>query len=852
MTRRVTVGYYLWPAILLLCACQGGGAPRETVARADAATVHASVATAPAAVQATTRRPLHKTAAKPRKLAPPDPRIVDCTKRATDKASLMACLDALKGAISLPEPDAGHKLGAVRPPPMNPAWAVPFWYINESTGNDGNTCVSSGSPCHDFPEITARWGGTDEPILTSVVTIIVLSDITVANFIHWRPTITNTGDAILLGGDTVLATTTISGLVAKNRNATGAYPAGLLQANIGGTAADGMKVINASRSNSVAWVDSVASGVATLTQPMASNVATSAWAALPAEFDNWANGDTVTVNRPVKIYLSTFDPVPFTTGSFGADDFVGGFIGDVWVKDSTVTSFPSSTILSHMVMASEIRTDPYLMVSGPVQTIVVGTHVNCWMGGGGTYLGSSIIGGSLNKNSSIASTMSGQFDGDVIVHGDLEVLNGSSAGSPQNEIGNAYFDNSEIETLGDTFVGITDYSVGIYGNYELAMNGLALVNYDPPATATFLGTGIGGGKLTFYADPVGNAFGTAVDYTVDPAVQHPARALTPLAMDTSVAAGGFGGIAYGDQGAILAVLGQQSTAAPVAYLNAGTGITLTPNSPGTGQLTISSSVTGGVSSVTASGAGITASPTTGAVVIANTGATSVTGAGSNACSPTTGGVTCTVANTVPNGLTGGTSFPNGAIVVGQNTSALSTIGPGAFSSIPYSTGSVFTTTTFGSAFSNLVGSGTNGQVVTQVGGVPVWASLPAFSNTAFQNGSGTLATSLSNLAALTITTGAEVMITVRFEFASGDNQNDAITYGETTDATTSIVAANSAITLAGTTFGAGTGIYTANYMRILHLSGLTPGSHTFNFLAQLSAAFGSSAPNGEAEVIIKY
>jgi hypothetical protein len=109
----------------------------------------------------------------------------------------------------------------------------------------------------------------------------------------------------------------------------------------------------------------------------------------------------------------------------------------------------------------------------------------------------------------------------------------------------------------------------------------------------------------------------------------------------------------------------------------GTGITtavVDNDTTGQADVTVASTVTGGVSSVTGS-SGVSCSPTTGAVACTNTGATSVTGAGSTSCSPTTGAVTCTTSNSVSNGLTGVATLTNHAVLLGAGTSAINSVGP---------------------------------------------------------------------------------------------------------------------------------------------------------------------------------
>ena len=604
--------------------------------------------------------------------------------------------------------DAGHKLGAAARPDVaaNPAWLVPAWYVNATTGNDSNTCVTSGAPCKTWGEIVNRWQ-TDAPWLTTVVTVTIeAANMPVTDYIHWRPVITNTGAAIIAGTDTTVATVSLGSVVPKNRSAVGAYPTGALTANLGGLAAQGLRLVNNTHP-SVAWIDSVSGSVSTITQPMSENVG--AWT-VPTEVDAWANGDSVTIASPVKAYVSSFDPTPATSGSFGADDFVGGFIGDIWVLDPTTTSFPSNVTFGHLVMVSEVRADPYVLVTGPTEAVISTTHVNCFFPYGGALFGSSLIGGSLNVSRLYGNCMVravGRGHHNPRQHQRRKRI---SAGTTVNEMGDVFFANSEVEILGDTDFDAIYYGVGLYGTYTLGFDSSAGGRYTPPAASTFLGSAVSGGLLTFGQSP-GAAFANAYDTSVTPAQWYPARAITPALLDTAISSGGFSGRAYGDTGAVLAPY-SQSTAAPAAYVAPianggtardagcpdgsfyeGTGSTSPPTcayiaipdggvtsvtgssgvtcSPTTGAVSCSNT---GVTSVTA-GSGISVSAATGGVTITNTGSaavTSVTGSSGVTCSPTTGSVVCSVAAPigVGNGGTGVTSCSAGDFVQGNGTSPL--------------------------------------------------------------------------------------------------------------------------------------------------------------------------------------
>src|SRR4029077_4996706 len=223
-----------------------------------------------------------------RAAATADPRVMACTRSATDSDSLSRCFDRLRHA---PMADGGHLLASSSSfPEHNPAWDVPNWYINPSTGSDNNTCVDSAHPCKTGAHIVSLWG-TDAPYLSVAVTITVLADWPAnGDWLYFFPHLIQGGSLAIVGSEASTSCPALSSVVAQNR-AAGIADA-RLHANLGACATPGAFLVNASRANSGAWVDTCVGAVCALSQPVAPNVPAFANGfPPPPENDAWANGD---------------------------------------------------------------------------------------------------------------------------------------------------------------------------------------------------------------------------------------------------------------------------------------------------------------------------------------------------------------------------------------------------------------------------------------------------------------------------------------------------------------------------------------------------------------------------------
>jgi hypothetical protein len=536
---------YRLPIALLVLALLACARPAPELV-SDAGPVHAvpvagapSVAAAPepwrdAGRPVSMRRarrgqPLDGGAPKMRASAPPDDRVMACTRTATDKASLMACLDALKTVAPF-APDAGvHKLGATRPPVVNPAWSVPDWYVHASTGNDANTCVTSGAPCKTFGELRGRWE-TDEPQIPVAVTIHVLADTTES--LIWRPQILPGGSATILGSTTTTASGTLATVHAKTPSST----TPLLSANISPNAsgAQGLLIVNSTHPG-VAWVDSVAGSVATFTQPMLANVP--GFTIFETEVNTWANGDSYTLQRPVQMRVAAFEPTTFQNAG-GLDGYFA-FVGHVWATDPTGTPGQTLSSLSHLVRLTESRFDTFVTYSDATPAFD-GTVQNSWMAGSGIFVPTLIQAGAFGTLGGTA-TFSGNEDFDTIFHGGLLII-GQPFGPQGSIMGPTYTDGRIYVSFDTAIIGDLSASGSIYGNGSGSVaiyNDEAVVAYVAPAATTFLNTAI---TCDF------QAFAGTRDRTVQGGPFISARALSAAALDTAVASGGFGGLALCDNG----------------------------------------------------------------------------------------------------------------------------------------------------------------------------------------------------------------------------------------------------------------------------------------------------------------
>jgi hypothetical protein len=516
---------------------------------------------------------MRRRAAKPEAThpaSPPDPRVVACTKGATDKAALMSCLDALKTAAPFASDAGAHVLAATRPPVINPAWSVPDWYVNPATGSDANTCVTSGAPCKTVGEVVARWE-TDAPTLTTAVTIHALADWpSNADWLDWDPLIVQGGSSTILGTMTTTCSATLSGVVAKTYAAGTAD--GRLQANLGACAsgAQGHAIVNTSRSNSIAWVDDCIGSVCALTQPIASNVPTfNVTFPAPAEDDGWVNGNSFSLQLPSKFNLAAYRPT--VVGDGAANDFPqGGYAGHIWIPNYGVSSIGTTYTFNTHVANVETRVDAYSSQEGGFVNQLEGNYSNSWVSGPAVLLNVFMLAGSFGNSTNGFLSFSGGLTEDAIVHNFLTI---STRVSDVSIIGPLWV-NGGIEVANNVVLdNDTGPQPSLYGSYSLLsgaeVSTMPTFQYTAPAITAFGGVSNIGGFCN------SNGLASAYDLTVKPAQWYPNIALTPSALDATISSGGFAGLAKCDNGASMST-GLLSGSAPTAYVapigNGGTGL----------------------------------------------------------------------------------------------------------------------------------------------------------------------------------------------------------------------------------------------------------------------------------------
>lgn len=240
--------------------------------------------------------------------APPHPKITACAERAQTKAELDGCLSQAIMSIRLEPPDAGHKLGAVRPPPTPdcPALAVPAWYFAASACSDNNTCTTSGAPCCTPQEVESRYacGGTStlDPDILSFVTWNFSGNMATSTAFTLRPRIGPSGSFTITCSSSTIATgLTLGTVTPKSYPPAGGGPGSALFADLGASASSYVDnwLTNSTRSAS-SFVHRISTGtVALMEQP---------FAASGAEVDTYASGDSFSVTLPNNLYIADFSP----------------------------------------------------------------------------------------------------------------------------------------------------------------------------------------------------------------------------------------------------------------------------------------------------------------------------------------------------------------------------------------------------------------------------------------------------------------------------------------------------------------------------------------------------------------
>lgn len=211
--------------------------------------------------------------------------------------------------------------GQVGPFVYPPSWLQATWYTDgqNTTGcaSDNNrtcsssACTSGDGPCKTFGSIYSRWG-TYSPILPQITTINVISGMSNKDPILSSPTMQNTSGVATpvayltyVGVPTVVATTTLGAITAKNRSTPQ-----LLNAVINSGSATATQFAVNSTNASVFWVYSNVSGSTwALSQPMTSLAIGSSLATISeVNYTSGDNGDTVALETFPSVTVANFTP----------------------------------------------------------------------------------------------------------------------------------------------------------------------------------------------------------------------------------------------------------------------------------------------------------------------------------------------------------------------------------------------------------------------------------------------------------------------------------------------------------------------------------------------------------------
>ena len=416
--------------------------------------------------------------------------------------------------------------------PYAPSWDVAAWFVDPSnaTGraSNDNDGLTATTPLLTFAEIVRRWG-TGSPVLRQDTTIFQLSDqpdfTDPVNFpvaMVVAPT-NGVGTLTMKGTLTQLAAGQFSAVIPKNRSAA-------LRWTI--TAAiDWAPFVNALVHDTDAdawfWVDSdLGGGSAIVSEPMQQGTPTNI---TPAKVVIHAL-DHFVVYKGSKVYLPLCTPTIAT----GFDSI----LWHLWILGPP----PTGEIAIGSPQLIETRVDTFIVtqsLSGNLFT----TNANMTEGifaVDGTY-----IGGIIKSQFSVG------FGGEVLVDGDCLVddftnIQGNLA------IGDAYFGQDlaipNVSNLGggsaSVIVNNAYYDEIFWGPAALRVS----------AGGDFM---VGVSHSTFAAALLntGGMFldgaTTASSYNLTTGAWTPGVTLNPAQLDAAVAGGGFGGIAYGNNGSYI-------------------------------------------------------------------------------------------------------------------------------------------------------------------------------------------------------------------------------------------------------------------------------------------------------------
>lgn len=318
-------------------------------------------------------------------------------------------------------------------PGYNQAWYTLantgiFW--DPVSGNDNNTGASSGAAVQTWAEIVRRFGSNaPEQTYGSNIIINKLSAQSAGvDPVYFYPKITGGGHAALIDTLSVFSAAAAIGTVTLLNKASGTD---MTVATVPAGVTAGMYAFN-STSGSYAFVKSVSTGTATMTQPIPTSNVTTIGIPAGALATNWATGDTVTwYNIPNLTNLKAWQPS-------GGDVSSGGAASVGWVQWTQIADASAGAATAVYLMTNECATSA---LSGCY--VAPRLHIAALGGrGNGNFVSGCFVVGAC-----------------VIVSGPCEIYGGTLGSTLTVSAGNNFntIDGNIIITGASTFYGTTAY-----------------------------------------------------------------------------------------------------------------------------------------------------------------------------------------------------------------------------------------------------------------------------------------------------------------------------------------------------------------------------------------------------------
>ena len=325
----------------------------------------------------------------------------------------------------------------------NSSWLIPAWYVDPINGLDTNSGTTVGSPVKTIMGgIVARWH-TTSPILSNSVAITVINSETLnQEEIVLEPVLVNQSNFSIVCDYIADGSPFTAGTVTpKVRGA----PGNSLTVAGFTSGATGQRVKNVTK-NSFATINSIAGGIATMTQPFAAaGLTTITGAPTYIEDNTWATGDQLQVYQRMLLNLKVLNVK-------GGDSNSTGSVQVCWIENAYIPDVSGSAgnslfnpiIQGPSLIFSGCQIDPYLIMNGAAATFSA-QAVDCFLNGGNNFSNNTtLIGGSSNSS----GTVSAYFSGGGVVDGDAILNNGIEVGG----LGN-YF---ALAQIGGTKISVED------------------------------------------------------------------------------------------------------------------------------------------------------------------------------------------------------------------------------------------------------------------------------------------------------------------------------------------------------------------------------------------------------------